>query len=218
MQRYFTYQAGGDEYRIMTEYQGRRLKFVKLKTGSDGSLYVFMDQPATKRAVWTTLSSKVGYAVPKKIPFKISYHCTGQIDFHEVDAETTYWEPIYALSGPFPLTYLSVPSVAHLPPCNDARKTDLVVEWPAELPTRVTFALELAPASYWPEKVFARVPFFKLYTFSMRFAQFPIRVPDEFTSNYFLRTMPFCRSVEKPPRKQDAVAEFKRRAMEASSL
>ena len=214
----FTSSAGKNEYRIIVTYDGKRRKLLKLRTGTDGSLHVFMEQQATKRAVWTSLSPKVRYARPKTKPFKISYHCTGQINFHEVDANTSFWEPIYALTGPFPLTYLSVPSVAWLPLCTDDRSTDLVVDWPPEAPSRVTFALEIAPVSYLPEDLFARVPFFKVYVFSMRFAALPIRVPDEFTENYFIRVIPFCGSAEAQVKKPDAIAAFKRRVTEAAGV
>ena len=216
--KFFTSTAEKNEYRIIVTYSGKRRKLLKLRTGADGSLYVLMDQQATKRAIWTSLLPRVHYAQRTRKPFRISYHCTGQINFHEVNAKTSFGEPIYALTTPFPLTYLSVPSVAWLPLCTDNRKTDLVVDWPPEAPTRVTFALEVAPVSYLPEGLFARVPFFKVYVFSIRFASLPIRVPDEFTQNYFVRVMPFCGSAEAQVKHADAIAAFKRRVTEAGGL
>jgi hypothetical protein len=80
--------------------------------------------------------------------FRISYHATGRVNFHEHSGASIFCEPIYAISRAQNLAYISVPKFERLTTETAIRESDTVLEMSTEADQRLTFHLIIAPENH----------------------------------------------------------------------
>jgi hypothetical protein len=181
-------------YKLRLRLRGSVYKFLgfDFRDHVDGSfIIVFNHIGRTKRMVWDTLTGEPRTEDPSSQKFKITYHTTGQINFHGVAAKAAYWQPIYRLTDPFDIAYISVPAVELLEKIED-KPTDYVIGLPDDLAGRTTFVLSMLPPDYDVNfTALALVNFSPFFKFSVAFGTLPITVAPG-SENAFIRVTPFA--------------------------
>ena len=133
-------------YKLRLRFHGTVYKFLgfDFRDHADGSFVVVFNHIArTERMVWNTLAdSDPKIEAPSSETFKITYHTTGQINFHGVTAKAMYWQPTYNLTEEIDIAYISVPSVELLTKTEE-RHGDYIIGLPDDLAGRTTFVLSM---------------------------------------------------------------------------
>jgi hypothetical protein len=96
---------------------------------ADGSFYLVFDRESlsTRFTGWgNDPNSPVEIDNLAERRFRISYHASGQINYHRSLASRIFADPIFAISGPQALACISVPSVDRLTRAHSIRETDVV--------------------------------------------------------------------------------------------
>ena len=138
---------------------GKVFRFLKVefRDRADGSLYIIFDRApnGSETFIWDGRNGAVIVPGPARTGrFRISYHATGTIVFHEHPAQIIYDDPIYELSGARDLAQISLPSVDRLDTEENISPSDAVIDLPNDLSGRVTFKLSLVA----PEFQFSESP------------------------------------------------------------
>jgi hypothetical protein len=182
-------------YKLRLRLRGSVYKFLgfDFRDQADGSfIVVFNHVGRTKRMVWNTLTGCVPRTEdPASEKFRISYHTTGQINFHGVSAKAAFWQPIYDLTDAFDIAYISVPAIELLEEIEE-KSTDYIIGLPDDMVGRATFVLSMLPPGYevdfTPLALVNYSPFFK---FSVAFGALPITIAPG-SEDAFIRVTPFA--------------------------
>ncbi|QPJ64317.1 MAG: hypothetical protein G3M78_02455 [Candidatus Nitrohelix vancouverensis] len=139
--------------RILIRYNNQIFKFLRIKfeTQRDGSLIVIFDREIKNPELWSWSTEPdsnpllVGESLDK---FRISYHTSGRINFHGSSAKPIFSEPIFEITKPQTLTWISIPSFESFTPLTEELTDDTVMEMPSDLNDRITFNLVIVPYSF----------------------------------------------------------------------
>jgi hypothetical protein len=182
-------------YKLRLRHRGSVYKFLgfDFRDHADGSfIVVFNHTGRTARTVWDTQTGCVPRTEdPASERFRITYHTSGQINFHGVSANAAYWQPIYDLKDAFDIAYISVPAIESLEKIEE-KQTDYTIGLPDDLVGRATFVLSVLPPDYQvdftPLALVNYSPFFK---FSVAFGVLPIIIAPG-SEKAFIRVTPFA--------------------------
>ena len=123
-----------------------RLLSVELNPGSDGSLHVIMVRDGvTESSVTVKVEDQSVSVSPPRTSrrgFRLTYHPTGQVNFHYIVGASIFMEPIFHIRRCEALIDFSVPDVDRLDIARQTGDEDTVIEVPRG---RLDFALAIAP-------------------------------------------------------------------------
>jgi hypothetical protein len=134
---------------IRQDAQTYRFLAFEFRDRADGSFYLVFDRESlsTRFTGWgNDPNSPVEIDNLAERRFRISYHASGQINYHRSLASRIFADAIFAISGPQTLACISVPSVDRLTRAHSIRETDVVsvIEVPAGT-GRLAFHLAIVP-------------------------------------------------------------------------
>ena len=135
-------QSGDTLYRLFSAWLNLR---------GDGSFYVsFARAGETDSGVVARLDADgVSVSEPQTQPkgFRLSYHPTGQLNYHDISAGPVLMEPLAAITHREPLVDVSIPDVSRLDPVAALPEDASVIELPADRRITLTLAVDRADAA-----------------------------------------------------------------------
>jgi len=138
---------------LLLRQNGKTFKFLKVEFRDrvDGSLYVIFDRApnGSETLNWGGRNGTAIVAGPaRKKRFRISYHESGTVVFHEHVAETIYDDQISELSGARDLAIISLPSIDRLDLEENVPSSDAVIDFPNDHSGRITFKIALTAPDF----------------------------------------------------------------------
>jgi hypothetical protein len=170
----------------------RFLQF-EFRDGADGSLNIVFDRKplGTERSNWNSLpdSERRKYVGLAK-EFRISYHATGRVNFHNADFGSIFCEPTFAISRPQQLLTVSVPSIDKLTSAAPELAREAVIHMDPRLSGRVTFAISLVPDGFeFQESPLALIGYQGWFGIAVCFGELPFPVPSDL-QHHILKVVP----------------------------
>lgn len=142
--------AKSQEARLYLRHDGTTYSFLsaKLNPGSDGTLLLSMVRTGeTGSSVKVSMNLNDGNvlvsepAVTQK-GFRMTYHPSGQINFHQLSAPPIFMEALSSISSTEPLIHVSIPDVRFLDETSKLKKDFAVLDVPTG---RLSFIVQITP-------------------------------------------------------------------------
>ena len=136
--------------RLYLRHDGTTYSFLsaELNPGSDGTLLLSMVREGeTDSSIEASLNldnGEVSVAEPTKSPkgFRVTYHSSGQINFHHLSAPPIFMKPLSHITQTEPLIDISIPNVKSLDQTQKIKKDAAILDVASG---RLTFTVQVTP-------------------------------------------------------------------------
>jgi hypothetical protein len=175
--------------RLLIRQGGSLYRFLQFefRDGADGSFNLVFDRELHGRegTVWGSAPGSQPRTFDGPIGrFRISYHTTGRVNFHSLEATSIFCEPIFAIREPQHLVTISIPSIDNLTSAPADLEKEAVLELPSDLTGRIIFALSLVPDSFtFDELPLALINYHTWFGLAVWFGELPFAVPPDFVQH-----------------------------------
>ncbi len=173
-------------YRILIRFQNQNYRFLgfEFRDDVDGTLIMVFDRKNSDPNVWS-FSNKPDSGTPINgkwlDKFRMSYHPSGLVNYHGSSANPIFCEPIYDITIPQTIAWISIPSIGSLRQYNKESLTNNILELPSNPEERITFRLVMLPDSFeFDTAPLVLVNYSKIFSLAIYLDSFPLKIPDEF--------------------------------------
>ncbi len=181
--------------RILIRYKNQTFKFLRIKfeIQRDGSLIVVFDREIKIPDLWswsTKPDSNPLLAGESLDKFRISYHTSGRVNFHGSSAKPIFSEPIFGITKPQTLAWVSIPSFESFTPFNEELIDGPVIEVSSDLNDRITFSLIIVPDPFkFDESPLIMVTYHNWFSIALFQDVLPIEIQNGF-QDHFVTAVP----------------------------